>query len=102
MTTPICAFCGLEVITAAVTPCCEAARRCQESPMGGNGETPIQMISKLRNCRFGRCLTAKRFVRDLSTRLDAGTLIALSPPQLYFLRRLRYMYRKQIGDDGAV
>jgi len=74
----------------------------ENGPLGGNGETPIEMIQKLRLCRFPVASFPKRFIRELNVQLVCGTLNSLSPKQLHALRRLRYMYRNQIGSADAV
>lgn len=69
-------------------------------PLGGNGETPREMVEKLSKCRMLPGSGAKYFLRNMVLRMNAGTLDGISPKQLEYLRKLRYAYREQIGDDG--
>lgn len=64
-----------------------------------HNEPLTTMVAHLRRCRLAACSNDKRYVRQLSVRLDRGDDldVTLTEKQQAYLRSLRHKYRKQIA-----
>ena len=67
--------------------------------LDGHSETLAAMVNKLRDCRFASGSNAKRFVRQMTSRVMRGDDLdlTLTHPQKAYLRGLRHAYRRQIA-----